>query len=150
MDKPLKRSRVSIKRIVFTRNCYDFQATHQESGDVERVFGSFHKAHQGGLIHNTYRWVNIILMYLSLVKQQYMMIHSGTTVLVWTINLQPPPQPENTLSGRMKRRLVATLEAPSRTLPVPQTPVYLVIDPTQLNILLDHRPTLPGQRLQNL
>jgi len=30
-------------------------ATHQESGDVERVFGSFHKAHQGGLIHNTYR-----------------------------------------------------------------------------------------------
>lgn len=77
-------------------------------------------------------------------------IPTGTTVLVWTINLPPPPQPENTLSGRMKRRLVATLEAPSRTLPVPQTPVYLVIDPTQLNILLDHRPTLPGQRLQNL
>ena len=34
------------------------QATHQDAGDVERVFGSFHKAHQGGLIHNTYRWVS--------------------------------------------------------------------------------------------
>ena len=45
----------SGKAFYKTKICCLFQATHQDAGDVERVFGSFHKAHQGGLIHNTYR-----------------------------------------------------------------------------------------------
>ena len=44
---------------------YTLQTSHDVSGDVERVFGSFHEAHRGGLIHNTYRYSTGVPEYLS-------------------------------------------------------------------------------------
>ena len=40
--------------------------------------------------------------------QKITMICAGTIVLAWTINPPPLLQPENTLLGRMMRRLAAT------------------------------------------